>query len=298
MSQTHAHPENAAKPAPWLIPPGELMKIVGSPTVASFVSSGREFFTILRRHCDLKSTDRILDVGCGCGRMARPLVRFLTSGRYDGFDVVPELIAWCSGNISTQHPNFRFRHVDVANSFYYGKGVQKADQYRFPYDDGVFDIAILTSVFTHMLKNDVQQYAGEIARTLRPGGVALITFFLLNDESRHMKDSPRSLLRFPHRHAGDGILIESRERPEGAVAYPEDLARSLMTGAGLGVQQILFGSWCGRERTVSGQDIMIVRKADPHRAAHPPMETPEARKNRAGPWLRRLLPGRGDPAKK
>src|SRR5918995_1683501 len=89
-----------------LLPPPALMKIVGSPSVDSFVRAGESFFTIFRDHARLRATDRVLDVGCGCGRMARPLTRFLTSGTYDGFDVLPELIDWCQANITPRHANF------------------------------------------------------------------------------------------------------------------------------------------------------------------------------------------------
>ena len=36
--------------------------------------------------------------------------------------------------------------------------------------------------------------------------------------------------------------------------------RSILHENGLELQQILFGAWCGRERTVSYQDIVIARK--------------------------------------
>jgi len=242
-----------------LIPPPDLMKIVGSASADSFVATGQNFFSTFKRHGGLKRSDRVLDVGCGCGRMARPLTRYLETGSYDGFDVVPELINWCRDNITPRHANFRFAHVDVANSFYFGQGAKRAMQFRFPYEDAAFDFTILASVFTHMLMDDFVHYTGEIVRTLKPGGTALMTFFLLNDASRRMKEAPHSRLKFPYPH-GRGILVEDPDRPEGAVAYPEEVVRSILRASGLDVQQILFGSWCGRERAVSGQDIVIARR--------------------------------------
>ena len=41
------------------------------------------------------------------------------------------------------------------------------------------DVAFLTSVFTHMLPEDVEHYLDELARVLKPGGRTLITWFLL-----------------------------------------------------------------------------------------------------------------------
>ena len=46
---------------------------------------------------DPRPGERVLDVGCGIGRMARPLAGYLTGdGSYDGFDVNREGIRWCT----------------------------------------------------------------------------------------------------------------------------------------------------------------------------------------------------------
>jgi len=263
-------PETEDDPSRRLLPPVHLRKIVGTASAGAYIAAGNSFFSIFRRYAGLKPSDRVLEVGCGCGRMARPLTRYLESGSYDGFDVMPELVAWCVENITPRHANFRFARVDVANTFYGGGGASAA-QFRFPHEDGAFDFTILKSVFTHMLMDDFARYAGETARTLKPGGTAVMTFFLLNEESRRMKEAPRSKLKFPYFHSR-GVLIEDPARPEGAVAYPEQTVRAVLNGCGLEVQQILFGSWCGRERAVSGQDIVIARKT---RAA--PEPPPSAR---------------------
>ena len=268
-----------------LIPPPALMKIVGSGSVDSYVRAGESFLSIFRRHGKLRPSDRVLDVGCGCGRMARVLTRHLTTGSYDGFDVLPELIEWAQANITQRHPNFRFKRVDVANSFYHGKGEASAASFRFPYEDASFDFTVLASVFTHMLPGDFARYAAEIARTLRPGGTALMTFFLLNDESLRLRETARSRFKFLYPYEG-GVHVEDPERPEGAVAYPEERARATLREAGLDLQQILFGSWCGRERAESGQDIIIARKAGDDRGALPP---PTLRLKRLARRIKRRL---------
>ena len=55
----------------------------------------------------------ILDVGCGAGRIAIPLTRYLSQhGRYVGFDVISDAIEWCRANITSRCRNFEFHHLD------------------------------------------------------------------------------------------------------------------------------------------------------------------------------------------
>ena len=65
-------------------------------------------------------------------------------------------------------------------------------QYRFPFADSIFSFVFLTSVFTHMLCEGVEQYLNEIQRVLLPRGRSFITFFLLNEESEDLMRSNRS----------------------------------------------------------------------------------------------------------
>jgi SAM-dependent methyltransferase len=262
-----------------VVPPLDLMNIVGSGSAESYLKVGQGLFEILRAHGGLRRSHRVLDVGCGCGRLALPLTDYLTKGSYDGFDVVPELIAWCRQNISSRHANFHFEHVDVANAFYQDRARGRAAKYRFPYESDTFDLAILASIFTHMLRDDLANYAAEVVRTLKPGGTAVMTFFLLNDESRRMEDRTKKEFRTWWRYQRGGIRVMDLRRPEAAVSYPEETARALLRENGLEVQQILLGSWCGRLRAVWGQDIIVARK---------PIAAPKRDTARSGGIVRRL----------
>src|SRR4051812_29218927 len=82
----------------------------------------------------------VLEPGCGTGRMAVALADYLTpEGSYEGFDVVADAVNWCVANITADHPNFRFRHVDVRNPAYNPKGALDPKEFSFPYRDGAFD---------------------------------------------------------------------------------------------------------------------------------------------------------------
>jgi SAM-dependent methyltransferase len=241
-----------------LVPSVELIQQVGGQAEADYRAVGQEFFDIFVRYGGIKPTDRVLDVGCGCGRMAWPLARFLTSGSFEGFDITPEAIEWCQRNIASRFPNFKFQLVDLHNAAYNPHAQVKARDYQFPYPDSSFDFIFLTSVFTHMLPQDLAQYAREIARTLKPGGRAVITFFILNDESDRLLKEGHGHLSFQHSYANGQVRVQDLSNPEAAIAYPEVTVRRLLGKSGITLlNPIYFGSWCGRAATVTYQDLTI-----------------------------------------
>jgi|SRR5438477_5539452 len=242
-----------------LRPPPELQKWVGE----GFEGPGAEFFGYFKDLCNLKPDEAVLDVGCGSGRLALPLTRFLSgAARYEGFDVSRPAIDWCASNITATFPNFRFQVADVRNEAYGVRGRLRPSEYSFPYGDEMFDFVFLTSVFTHMLPNDMRHYVAEVARVLKPAGRCLITYFLLNSQSTElMPDKARFGLNFKY-PIDNGCILNS-DVPEVGVAYHEKFVRAIYQSHGLRLMEpIHYGSWCGREKFLSMQDIVIATKFD------------------------------------
>ncbi len=243
------------------LPPDELNKHIGGSHTSDYAIIGDHFFEIFKKYGDIKNTDRVLDVGCGCGRMAIPLTKFLTIGTYDGFDIMPEHVKWCKQNITPRYPKFKFQLADVFHELYRKEGRTKSKDFRFPYCDNSFDFTFLTSVFTHMLKDDIAHYTSEIFRTLRFGGTALITFFILNDESEILMNTQAAIMNIPFDFGDEGIRVTDPNNPEAVIGYPETMIRQILTDNGLTIiEPIYFGSWSGRQDSVTFQDLVILRK--------------------------------------
>jgi SAM-dependent methyltransferase len=235
-------------PPRWLNPIGD----------GDFESTGAEFLDYFIRLGGLEPSHNVLDVGCGIGRMALPLTKYLTTGTYEGFDILPSGIQWCKKSITPRYPNFRFTLADIRNGEYNAHGLVPASEYRFPYGDAHFDLAFLTSVFTHMRPPDVSHYLAELSRVLAPGGKCLATFFVLNHESRQLINAGRSSLDLSH--ALPGCWTATSQVPEAAIGYEERELERLAVGNNLRLQSISYGKWCGRAEYMSYQDVAVFAK--------------------------------------
>jgi SAM-dependent methyltransferase len=232
-----------------LIPPRRLAGYVGD---SDFAATGEEFLGHFRELGGLRAQDRVLEIGCGIGRMARVLVPVLSPlGSYDGFDVVDSGIAWCQERYRGTPAPFRFAHADLRNSAYNPGGALDPGTYRFPYEDGAFDLVIATSLFTHLLPEAAAHYLAESARVLAPGGRLFATWLLYSAP----RPAPATFAELDaHTRLGDPDV------PESAVAYDERwVTRALDTHA-LSLDVLAHGTWSGIEGR-SFQDIVVAHRA-------------------------------------
>src|SRR5688572_10805210 len=96
------------------VPPQELF-----PARANYAQVARNLFGLLLDLTALQPHERVLDVGCGTGRVAAPLAGFLDAGgSYEGFDNNAPRIEWCMERIAPLHPQFAFRTLDVQSKLY------------------------------------------------------------------------------------------------------------------------------------------------------------------------------------
>jgi len=226
------------------LPPMRL-RFVGA---GDFRYVGDNLVNVLTTIGGLKPKDRVLDIGSGVGRVALPLTKVLT-GTYDGFDVVRSGVRWCQRRITSRHPNFRFRHANLYNSFYNRRGVA-ASRYRFPYGEASFDFAFATSVFTHLDVASTANYLNEAHRVLRPGGRLLATFFILG--AGHVPG-------FDFQHRYDGYALLDPEIPDAAIAFDADKLRELVPEWRWSVLRVERGLWTGANGPTF-QDTVVLEK--------------------------------------
>lgn len=106
----------------------------------------------------LAPSDYLIDVGCGSGRLAKPLAEYLT-GKYLGIDVVPGLVEYARRLVP--RADWRF---------------EVAEGLKIPEADGQADMVCFFSVLTHLLHEESFVYLREAKRVLKPGGKIVFSF--------------------------------------------------------------------------------------------------------------------------
>jgi SAM-dependent methyltransferase len=103
------------------------------------------------------ATARVLDFGCGWGRLVRFFARDVEPGRLCGCDPVEEILELCR---RTRVP------AELARSDFSPE--------RLPFDEP-FDLVFAFSVFTHLAESTHERCLDAIHAGMRPGGILVVT---------------------------------------------------------------------------------------------------------------------------
>lgn len=232
--------------------------IIGIPDDGSFLQRARGYALELVTRTQMESNHSVLDLGCGCGRLALPLAEYLSGGgHYLGIDVWPEGIQWCVENITSRHPHTEFRCLESSDNYYYSESrTGSENNYRMPFvvSESV-DVVFAGSTFTHLTLKDATTYLHEIGRILKPTGLAFLTFFLIDRHFFAYRE------QFPGRHAGvklaeDGAYYAYAKHQFFAGFTPETLRR-MADEAGLEIVTYETGVWANKPGSRLYQDTVI-----------------------------------------
>jgi SAM-dependent methyltransferase len=181
MIKGHEQPP-ATTPDGVPLPPLFLMALVTtSADWRSFVETGMPTAAMLdgfarEGGCGFGEAKRILDFGCGAGRVIRHLPA-MTGAELYGVDYNPLFIRWCARNLKGT-----FERNGLLPPL------------RFP--DRHFDVTYLLSIFTHMRHATQMRWLSELFRVTQPGGVVVVTFHDEHHASLSaLPDVKRELLR-------------------------------------------------------------------------------------------------------
>lgn len=213
----------------------------------NFQAVGAEFLGHFIRKGGVRPESRILDIGCGIGRMAVPLTQYIdpAKGSYRGIDPVTGGINWCQQNVSPSYPNFEFRHLDIAHSLYNPKGAINGLELELPFESRQFDFIIMTSVVTHLPDEEVSAYLREVERVLGPGGRLFMTAFVVDKTAQENAFNKRDARLGFQRYDQGPCWFVPELPPLAAVGFDDGFLDNALTRAGLSITTKSFGHWRG-----------------------------------------------------
>lgn len=144
------------------LPPAHLrVRVAGTADPGWFVEGGRLGAESVRDALErtgarLEDLASLLDFGCGCGRVTRAWAD-LGGPAIAGSDHDARAVAWCRENLAFG----RFETNGLAPPLAFA--------------DESFDLIYALSVFTHLPEELGLAWRDELRRTLRPGGLLLVT---------------------------------------------------------------------------------------------------------------------------
>jgi SAM-dependent methyltransferase len=149
-------------------PPAKLIsRVHGTSEASGFGQVGRtvalDIYAAASTRLDMDSPLRILDFGCGCGRVLRYMAAIAPAATIHASDIDREAIDWC--------------RVEFADEVRRGRLILavNGDHPPAPFAPDSFDLVYAISVFTHLPEDLQLEWLGELRRVLRPGGTAILT---------------------------------------------------------------------------------------------------------------------------
>ncbi|MFD0463228.1 methyltransferase domain-containing protein [Microvirga aerilata] len=169
------------------LPSLRMMNIIGSHDVAHFKRNMTQVFSELYWRGLLSTSSNVVDIGCGCGRLALPISRLLKEGRYYGVDVWSEGVDWCKAKIESEYQNCSFYTIKAENNYYFEERAPSLhNDFKLEFcPTNTADLAFAISVFSHLTRSDCVAYFKEVSRVLKPKGILYLTGFVID---RFFKD--------------------------------------------------------------------------------------------------------------
>lgn len=152
------------------LPPARLRSDApGEVSDGDYLAGAMRTAQVIRRRAGLGPRTRLLDWGCGPGRLAIGIRHLMGSiADYHGVDHRPDHVAWAEENLGDQHHRFTlFEPGAVA--------------YQLPTEPESVDLLYTGAAFTHYVTADVTGYARAIASVLAPRGRAVMTAWVAQE---------------------------------------------------------------------------------------------------------------------
>jgi SAM-dependent methyltransferase len=220
--------------------------------------SGQRIYDFLTVHVGLDNSERILDFGCGDGRVGAVFARLgdTFTGIYTGLDIDKKRMLALK-SLFKGSERIKFDFADVYNSIFNPNGHLDQSDFIYPYTDNSYDLIFYNSVFTHMKLSVSLHNLKEAARCLDMGGRIWATYYCLDSNY-----DPKRANNWSFEEPYDEGFTAYPESPETCVGYSMDSINGVIQDAGLKIVKYIPGCWKQPRTTLDQheQDIFILEK--------------------------------------
>lgn len=227
-----------------------------NPYSPSFSTIGTQFVNVITQYTDLSPKHKILDIGCGTGRLVSALINKHPNIRCDGLDINKDYVEYCRLKYTGV-----FKHHDIYHEEYNPAGT--IDQHRFtlPYKDKQYDTITILGVLNHVDILTTCRLIEESSRILKPRGVLVATVLLLNDHSNDQIEKQLTSKPFKFAYSDVDYKYEVLDRKYLNIAVDEQKIRQALIKQNLIIKEpIKYGAWCNYKSHLMGHDIIIAKK--------------------------------------
>ncbi len=146
------------------IPPEALrVRVHGTEDEVTFLCVGHTIASrikeiVIAEARSLELCKRLLDFGCGCGRVLRFFEDLPESCKLFATDIDDEAISWCRDNLASL-----------------ATFSKNSDEPPLNFDANSFDLIVAISVFTHLPESFELAWLSELNRVAKPGAILLLT---------------------------------------------------------------------------------------------------------------------------
>ena len=224
--------------------PPRRLRYVGE---GDYTEVGETWLGLLRSLALVRPDERVLEIGCGAGVLARPLHRHLGPGaRYVGYDDDAVAIDWCQ-SAYRDRPDFDFELAEDLS----------VTELVLPFQDETFDVVVMHDVLPHLPPDAVAARLPEARRVLIDEGRVFATAFLLDADARAALKDGTAAIPFTADDGAPGAA--GHHGGEETYAVDEEWLLDRVAEAGFKTVGIRHGSWTPHEDTKAFPDILVAR---------------------------------------
>jgi SAM-dependent methyltransferase len=190
------------------------------------------FAHLIKKHSVKEQSLKILDWGCGPGRLIRHMPQLLMHPQIFGVDYNKQTIKWCKKTF--QDSQFFQNNLNPP----------------LPFEKAIFDVVYGLSILTHLSEQSHGKWINELKRILKPNGILILTLY--GHSAKNLLTEQESVL------FAQGKLVVRDDEKEGKRNFAAFHSPAYVKDNLFSSQDILEHIPC-QPNGVLDQDIWVIR---------------------------------------